>query len=96
MVRLIWTELAVEDLRLIHEYIYKDSKLYADRFVEKITSRIDQLENSQLLLRFLSYVFIILQDSLNKCHAPNKSIFAQAGLDKVTSTACKHQQRLIL
>ncbi len=43
MVKLIWTELAIEDLKLIHEYISKDSKLYADRFIEKIINRVDQL-----------------------------------------------------
>jgi len=45
MVKLIWTEIAIEDLRLIHEYISKDSKLYADRFIDKIINRVDQLEN---------------------------------------------------
>jgi toxin ParE1/3/4 len=45
MVKVIWTEFALEDLRLIHEYISKDSKIYADRFIEKIINRISQLEN---------------------------------------------------
>jgi plasmid stabilization system protein ParE len=45
MVNVIWTETAIEDLKLIHEYISKDSKLYADRFVEKIITRVKQLEN---------------------------------------------------
>ena len=45
MVKIIWTEIAIEDLRLIHEYISYDSKLYADRFIEKIINRVDQLEN---------------------------------------------------
>ena len=45
MVRLIWTEIAIEDLQLIHEYISNDSKVYADRFIGKIINRIDQLEN---------------------------------------------------
>ena len=45
MVKLIWTEYAIEDLRLIHEYISKDSKRYADRFVEKLMERVDQLES---------------------------------------------------
>ena len=44
MVKLIWTEIALEDLRLIHENISKDSKIYADRFIEKLISRVDQLE----------------------------------------------------
>lgn len=45
MVKLIWTDLSIDDLKSIHEYISKDSKFYADRFVEKLISRIDQLEN---------------------------------------------------
>ncbi len=45
MVKLIWTEFAVEDLRLIHEYISRDSKRYADRFIEKLINRIDQPES---------------------------------------------------
>ena len=44
MVKLTQTEIALEDLRLIHEYISKDSKIYADRFIEKLISRVDQLE----------------------------------------------------
>jgi toxin ParE1/3/4 len=45
MVNIIWTEYAIEDLRLIHEYVSKDSKRYADRLVEKIIERVDQLQN---------------------------------------------------
>ena len=45
MVKVVWTEIAIDDLRLIHEYISKDSKLYADRFIEKLIERVDQLES---------------------------------------------------
>lgn len=44
MVKVIWTEFAVEDLRSIHTYISQDSKVYADRFIEKIINRVEQLE----------------------------------------------------
>jgi len=44
MVKTVWTELAIEDLRSIHSYISQDSKFYADRFLERIISRTDQLE----------------------------------------------------
>lgn len=44
MVKVIWTDFAIEDLRSIHDYISQDSKTYADRFVEKLISRVDQLE----------------------------------------------------
>lgn len=45
MVKVIWTELAIDDLKSIHDYISRDSKIYADRFIEKLISRIDQPEN---------------------------------------------------
>ena len=45
MVKIVWTDFAIEDLRSIHEYIAKDSKRYADRHVEKLMTRVDQLEN---------------------------------------------------
>jgi len=44
MVKVIWTEFAISDMKLIHEYISKDSKFYANRFINKIISRVDQLE----------------------------------------------------
>lgn len=44
MVKVIWTDLAIEDLKSIHEYISKDSKFYGDRFVTKLIKRVDQLE----------------------------------------------------
>lgn len=44
MVKIIWTDFAIEDLRVIHEYISKDSKLYADRFISKLIDRVEQLE----------------------------------------------------
>jgi toxin ParE1/3/4 len=44
MVKIVWTEFALEDLRLTHDYIAKDSKTYADRFIDKLIARVDQLE----------------------------------------------------
>lgn len=44
MVKVVWTEFAIEDLKSIHDYISKDSKVYASRLVEKLMSRVDQLE----------------------------------------------------
>lgn len=43
MVKIIWTGFAIEDLRSIHAYISQESKYYADKFIEKLISRIDQL-----------------------------------------------------
>ena len=46
MVKVVWTEFAIEDLKSIHDYISSDSKVYASRFVEKLMSRVDQLETN--------------------------------------------------
>jgi toxin ParE1/3/4 len=45
MAKIVWTDLALEDLNAIREYIAKDSKFYADRFVDKIIYRVEQLES---------------------------------------------------
>ncbi len=45
MAKIIWSELALDDLKNIHDYISKDSMIYANRVIEKIIHRIDQLEN---------------------------------------------------
>lgn len=42
---MIWSELALDDLKNIYDYISKDSIIYANRVIEKIILRIDQLEN---------------------------------------------------
>jgi toxin ParE1/3/4 len=44
MVKVVWTDLAISDLKSIHAYISRDSKFYADNFIMKIIQRIDQLE----------------------------------------------------
>jgi addiction module RelE/StbE family toxin len=45
MENIIWSELALDDLKSIHDYISKDSIIYANRVIEKIIQRIDQLEH---------------------------------------------------
>lgn len=43
MVKISWTDLAKEDLRAIHDYISKDSRTYANRFIDRLISRAGQL-----------------------------------------------------
>jgi plasmid stabilization system protein ParE len=45
MVKVIWTEFALGDLKSIRGYISRDSKGYADKFIDKIIKRVDQLES---------------------------------------------------
>ena len=40
MVKIVWTHLAIADLKNIHEYISAESKVYADRMIEKFLSRV--------------------------------------------------------
>jgi toxin ParE1/3/4 len=48
MVKIIWTNFATDDLRQIHDFISKESKVYADRIVNEIIERADQLSRFPL------------------------------------------------
>ena len=43
MVEIVWSDLAIEDLKSILAYIRLDSEVYAKQQVDKIIKRIDQL-----------------------------------------------------
>jgi addiction module RelE/StbE family toxin len=45
MVKIVWSDIAIDDLKTIHEYISKDSRRYADQMIEIILKRVEQLEN---------------------------------------------------
>jgi len=34
--KVVWTDEAVEDLKMIYEYISRDSRVYASRYIERI------------------------------------------------------------
>ena len=44
MVKIIWTQIAIADLKNIHQYISVESKIYANRTIEKLISRVHLLE----------------------------------------------------
>lgn len=44
MVKIVWTELALEDLKIVHTYIAQDSISYASRYIEKLLAKVKQLE----------------------------------------------------
>lgn len=46
MTEIFWSRLAIDDLKSIEDYISKDSKVYAQAFVQKLISRVEQLEHS--------------------------------------------------
>ena len=44
MAKISWTNLALDDLRAIYDYVAQDSPKYADRLMNKIIERVDVLE----------------------------------------------------
>lgn len=45
MVKVIWTDDAIDDLKEIHTYISKDSISAASRFIDSIIGRVDVLQS---------------------------------------------------
>ena len=43
MVKIIWTQLALADLKNIHRYISTESTVYANRMIEKLIARVGLL-----------------------------------------------------
>lgn len=43
MAQIKWTRRAIRDLHSIHQFISNDSSFYADRFIERLIERTDQL-----------------------------------------------------
>lgn len=54
MVKIVWTETALEDLRNIHDYISKDSILYANRLGNKFLRKIEILHTFPKVGRIVS------------------------------------------
>ncbi|GAB5465380.1 MAG: hypothetical protein Kapaf2KO_08160 [Candidatus Kapaibacteriales bacterium] len=45
MVNIGWTQIALDDLKEIYEYIEVDSKMYAERTIKSITNKVQRLVN---------------------------------------------------
>ena len=45
MVKIVWSALAIADLKNIHDYIPAKSKVYANRLIEKLISRVALLDS---------------------------------------------------
>jgi toxin ParE1/3/4 len=45
MVKIVWTPLAISDLKNIHDYISSESTVYANRMVEKLMATVTPLES---------------------------------------------------
>lgn len=51
MAKINWSNLALDDLRSIYDYVAKDSPIYADRLMNKIFERVEALEQHPKLGR---------------------------------------------
>ena len=58
MVRIEWTELSLEDLNEIRDYIARDSKCYANLFVKKLYDAVQKLKELPNISRFVPEVNI--------------------------------------
>ena len=90
MVEIIWTEYAMEDLKLIHEYISKDSRVYADRQVDKIIKRVDQVSSFPKSGRVVPEFNI---EDLRELIEGNYRIIYQITSDKIAIVRIHHAAR---
>ena len=93
MVKIIWSELAIEDLKIIYDYISKDSIRYAARMIDKIIHRIDQLENFPGSGRIVPE---FNNDSIREIIVDNYRIIYLVKKDSVNITRIHHAARDII
>ncbi|QOI96628.1 MAG: type II toxin-antitoxin system RelE/ParE family toxin [Flammeovirgaceae bacterium] len=92
MVKVVWTELAVADLKSIHEYISKDSKLYADRYINKLIYRTNQLEKYPQSGRIVPEFG---KEDIRELVEGNYRIIYRIGTDLVGIVRVHHSARLL-
>ena len=92
MAKIIWTELALEDLKNIHNYIAKDSLVYANRVIEKIILRIDQLKSFPKSGRAVPE---INNDSIRELIHGNYRIIYKVSIQKIIIVTIHHSARII-
>lgn len=92
MAKIIWTELALEDLKNIHNYIAKDSLVYANRVIEKIILRIDQLKSFPKSGRVVPE---INNDSIRELIHDNYRIIYKVTIQKIIIVTIHHSARII-
>ena len=92
MVKVVWTDLAIEDLKSIHDYISRDSKFYADRFVTKLINRVGQLENHPQSGRIVPEFG---KEDIRELIEGNYRIIFQIKVDQIGVVRVHHSARLL-
>ncbi|MBT1699595.1 type II toxin-antitoxin system RelE/ParE family toxin [Fulvivirgaceae bacterium PWU4] len=93
MAEIVWTEFALQDLKSIHEYISRDSQFYADRFIDKIIDRVEQLidfpNSGRIVPEFA-------QDSLRELiEGHYRIVYNLSPVEEVTILRIHHSARLL-
>lgn len=92
MVKLIWTELALNDLKEIHEYIAKDSKLYAKRQVSKIIIKAEKVIKHPFSGRIVPE---FSDDSIREMFEGNYRVIYKFNEEEIFITRIHHSARLL-
>ncbi len=92
MVTVIWTEVALADLRSIHASIAKDSKVYASRLVDRIVTRVGQL---QQFPRSGRVVPEFGQEDIRELIEGSYRVIYRVQDDKVGITRVHHSSRML-
>jgi len=92
MVKLIWTELALKDLKEIHEYIARDSKLYAKRQVSKIIKKAEKIKEQPFSGRIVPE---FSNDSIREMLEGNYRVIYKVNDGGVFITRIYHSARLL-
>lgn len=92
MVKIEWTQEAIDDLKSIHAYIAAESRVYANRMIEKLIARVRQLE------RFPESGKIVPefgQDSIRELIEGNYRIVYKIHPDQIGIVRVHHTARLL-
>lgn len=94
MVKVTWSLEAIEDLRLIKEYISLDSEFYANRLINKVVDRVSALQ----LQPYIGRVVPEYGDSSNRelLEHPYRIIYKLVSDDEPSIAKIYHTARLLL
>ena len=92
MVRIEWNEIALEDLKEIHDYIARDSNNYANLFVKKLYDAVQNLKDFPEIGRIVPETNI---SSIREIIFQNYRIIYRNMVDYVEILTIIHGSRLL-
>lgn len=90
MEKIKWTKKSISDLQGIYRFISLDSEKYANRFVDQIISRVDQLRDFPLSGRIVPEMN---NPNIRELIYGNYRIFYKTNLTNVTIIRIHHSSR---